>query len=235
MADLRFYQSPPGENQHPADGTASDKYNIDQSTKNIDTDDFKVHEPLQDHGLWTCTKTGWLSRPTSDDEDPALDDFAILLSPGEDVIVNMELFHKLPFKPGRYIYVGKLKHEVEPATAEHPETEVYAGYQIPMPTKQDPAAQLTIMGETDMQFFMEENIFGDDWTSFNVKALLTNDKLPLVEPNYSGHARPLMWIGVGDDLEKSLFRLRHAGDPEHPDPNSGYLATRDEARTPDSV
>ena len=200
-------------------------FDIDQSTKDIDTDDFELYEALQDHGRWACTKTGWFSKPDPEDGNiPADEEFAIILSPGEGVIINFDLFYKLPF--GK-IYIGKLKYL--------PEKNEYHGYKFPMPTVQDPDAHIIIMGESYIPFFMEENVTGNDWTSFNAKVLLTHNELPILEPNYSSHARPLMWIGVGDDPEKSLFRLKRAGDPASPDANCGYAATREEVKAPDLV
>ncbi len=209
----------------------SRQFDIDQTLRDIDTATFEVHEPLQDDGEWVCTKTAWLGVPStgtptrdvlspSEKNGSAEDDFAIILSPGEGAIVHHDLVRRIPTS----------LHQ--PITASAGEAE------FPLPTVENPENTLNIIGETFVPFFMED-IMQLSWTRFNVKALVTMSELPFLAPSYSRQTRALIWIGVGEDKERSLFRLRHRASLDHPDSNHahkpGYAATRDDGGAPDLI
>ena len=185
-------------------------FDIDQSLKSIDSSMFHLHETLTQNGKWSCTKTGWLSIPAEEARNvTADDDFPILFSPGQGVIIHKDLYDMIPEPLKAPIVVGKT------LTAFH------------MPTKEDMTNRLKVVGETYFPFYLED-IPRLIWTHFNVKALVVTSELPNLSPSYSRKMRPLMWVGVGLNKMVSLFRLEQNPDPKDPQSKHGYTVTRDD-------
>jgi hypothetical protein len=185
-----------------------DKFDTNQDQRTIDTTTFKVHLPLQNDGMWTCTKVGNLTT-FENTAHRYSHEFPVILSPGEGAIIHHDLIREIPMD-GR-----------------EPITQWRGGTRFPVPTREDLGKELTILGEITLPVFMED-MWTSKWTSFKVKALVTNSELPLLLLNYTRCVRPLMWIGVGEDKEKSLLRRRQSISESGSRRELGYAAIRDD-------
>ncbi|KIX97173.1 uncharacterized protein Z520_07287 [Fonsecaea multimorphosa CBS 102226] len=136
----------------------------------------------------------------------ATDDFPILLSAGEGVIIHYDLYTRAakgadaaadrsPIYP--WSHDNNNTHNTK--------TRGKKTVTVSMPTGQNQTHELDIVGGTYFAFVLKE------WHSwgflrFNVKCLVTISDLPSIQPDYSHRhqrrrRRPLMWIGVGTETE----------------------------------
>ncbi|EXJ65674.1 uncharacterized protein A1O5_11201 [Cladophialophora psammophila CBS 110553] len=197
-------------------------FHVDHVRRDIEALTVAVHEPVRDNGEGTCIKSAWLTFPepervretasesvTEDDkgegeregegdraakDTSAANEFPVLLSAGEGIIIHYDLWAQSSSSSRSAIYAWK-DHRTGKSS-------------VAMPSAQNAAYDLDIVGGTHFCFVLKE------WHSWgflrlNVKCLVTTSELPAIQPNYSdsnahhNHTRPLMWIGVGTDTNAS--------------------------------